>query len=156
MRSDGMEDFRGSSAATGAGWHGRVYLAVAILALAALGNLQLSVRTFMIFARDGGRDDSSQLVEHFQQLDSHLPATGRIGYLAARNGDQPRILEGGRLAVAQYALAPRIVDRFCDQSVVILDGEDLAEFDDLLRESEWRLAVDLPGGLKLYCLREED
>src|SRR5262245_23375279 len=156
MRSDGMEDSQGSSAATGACCHGRASLAVAILALAALGNLQLSVRTLMIFARDGGRDDSSQLVEHFQQLDSHLPATGRIGYLEARHGERPRILEGGRLAVAQYALAPRIVDRFRDQSVVILDGEDPAAFDDLLRENEWRLTADLPGGLKLYCLREEE
>src|SRR4029453_3572778 len=100
--------------------------------------------------------DSSQLVEHFQQLDPHLPTAGRIGYLAARNGDPPRGLAGGRLAGAQYARAPGIVDRFCDQPMVILDGEDPAELDDLLREKEWRLAVDLPGGLKLYCLREEE
>jgi hypothetical protein len=151
-----MDDTQESPAATGARCPSRVYLAIAILALAALGNLQLSVRTFMILARDGGRDDSSQLVEHFQQLDPHLPAAGRIGYLASRNADRPRILEGGRLAVAQYALAPRLVDHFCDQPMVILDGEDPAEFDNLLREKEWRLAVDLPGGLKLYCLREEE
>jgi hypothetical protein len=136
--------------------HRRVYLAVAILAMAALGNLQLPIRTFLMLARDGAGDDSSQLVEHFQQLHSHLPPAGRVGYLAVNNGDRPRVLEGGRLAVAQYALAPRIVDRFCDQPVVILDADDPADLPELLSGQEWRLAADLPGGLKIYRTQENE
>jgi len=151
-----MDDTRATRRLAGAHSRARIYLAVAILALAALANLQLPIRTFMMLARDGGRDDSAQLVEHFRQLDSHLPPAGRIGYLPARSGDRPRMLEGGRLAVAQYALAPRIVDRFCDQAVVILDGEDAAEIPELLQAQEWRLAAVLPGGLKLYRTREDE
>jgi hypothetical protein len=151
-----VDDTQGFQPVTGPHPAGRVYLAIAILAVVALGNLQLPIRTFMMLAREGGRDDSAELLEHFQQLDSHLPPAGRIGYLSARNGDRPRILEGGRLAIAQYALAPRIVDCFCDQPVVILDGDDPAELPELQQAQGWRLTADLPGGLKLYRTREEE
>jgi len=46
-----MDDIRPSRFFSGKQPHGRVYFAVAVLAMAALGNLQLPIRTFLMLAR---------------------------------------------------------------------------------------------------------
>ncbi|HLJ12582.1 MAG TPA: hypothetical protein VKU82_15415, partial [Planctomycetaceae bacterium] len=54
------------------------------------------------------------------------------------------------LSLMQYALAPRMIERYSGQTLVIFDSDDAAARPDLAASRGWQLAADLQDGLKLY------
>jgi hypothetical protein len=131
---------------------GRAVLAVGLIAIAALSNLRLPIKTFGQVARGPTDGDAQTYLARCRRLAPHLPRKGRIGYIAAPDELQARApLHGGRLTLLQHALAPRMIQRFSGQSLVIFDCDVPTALPAPDQSRDWRLVVDLDDGLKLFC-----
>jgi hypothetical protein len=130
---------------------GRVVVAVGLVAVAALSNFRMPIKTFGQFARGPTDGDAETYLARCRRLAPHLPPKGRIGYIAAANELQTRTpLQGGRLTLLQHALAPRMIQRFSGESLVIFDCDEPAALPALEQRRDWSLLVDLDDGLKLF------
>jgi hypothetical protein len=131
---------------------GRAVLAVGLIAIAALSNLRMPIKMFGQFARGPTDGDAETYLARCRRLAPHLPRKVRIGYIAAANELQTRTpLQGGRLTLLQHALAPRLIQHFSGESLVIFDCDEPAALPSLDQRRDWRLLVDLDDGLKLFC-----
>jgi hypothetical protein len=122
-----------------------------MVTLAALGNIRLPIRAFAEFVRMGGDREMKLNLARFQRLEPYLPPRGHVGYLCDSTVSEGRRRDGVYQAMrAQYALAPHLVERFADQSLVIFDSTDPAAYPATAYSNSWELVVDLGDGLKLF------
>jgi hypothetical protein len=123
---------------------------VALIILAASSATRWPIRTFgqMIRTPD---DEVTQLLERYRRLAAYLPGKCRIGYLAPTDeGETRKVLPTARLELLQYALAPRMIDKFTDQENVILDSDEPDARPSEAVRRDWELMADLHDGIKLY------
>jgi hypothetical protein len=130
---------------------GRVWLVIAMLTLAALGNLRLPIRSFGEISSGKTSDGINEFLSRCRRLEPHLPANGAIGYRAPPTREQtfPPV-KGDRLQLMRYALAPRIVEQFWDHQLVIFDADDPALSPSPKESRGWRVVADLGDGMKVY------
>jgi len=135
----------------------RVVVAVGLIAIAAFSNLRMPIKTFGQLARGPTDGDAETYLARGRRLAPHLPPKGGIGYIAAPARLQTRTpLQGGRLTLLQHALAPRMIERFSGQSLVIFDCDEPTASPAVEVSEGWRLVVDLGDGLKLFNAAEHE
>jgi hypothetical protein len=126
----------------------RVVAAIGLIALAALLTIRWSIQTWGQVARG---DEVTHFLARCQRLGASLPATGRIGYIVRPQDVVLRKpIRRARLTLLQYALAPRVVEEFSDQELVIFDSDDPTAVPATAERGDWRLVADLDDGLKLF------
>lgn len=131
----------------------RAYLAVGLIAVAALSNLRLPLRTFGQLARHPEGNEVEVFLARCRRLEPVLPPAGRIGYLDSGReqalGASPR---SAHVLQLQYALAPRLIEPFSDQRWVIVEAGGSERAAELQRGSVrgWRLVADLGEGLAVF------
>jgi hypothetical protein len=129
----------------------RVWLAIAMITLAALSNFRLPIRSFGEVANGRSSDGIDEFLNRCRRLERHLPATGRIGYRAPPANPGARVtVKGDRLQLMRYALAPRIVEQFWDHQLVIFDADDRASSPSPGESRGWRVVADLEDGMKVF------
>lgn len=129
----------------------RVMLVLAAITLAALGNIRLALRTWTEFVRTGPDHEMGVFLARFQRLEPYLPARDHVGYLFDSREYAGQRRDSDYQAIrAQYALAPRMIERFTDQDFVIFDSPNPAALPQAADGKAWQLVVDMQDGLKLF------
>ena len=120
----------------------RAYLAIGLIALVALSNLRLPLRTFRQLRQSRGT--SAAFLERCRRLAPRLPPGGALGYLAAF--DKKDI----HLRLLRYAFAPRAVEEFSGQRLVIVEAKDSPAALKLAENRGWWLMADDGQGLVAF------
>ena len=129
----------------------RVWLVIAMVALAALTNVRLPVRGITEVAQSASSDGIGEFLGRCRRLEPHLPARGQIGYRALSDHARTHSrVKGDRLQLMRYALAPRIIEQFWDHELVIFDADDPASVPSPEESRGWQLVADLHDGMKVF------
>ena len=129
----------------------RAAAAVALIILTALSAIRWPIQTFRQMNRTPHDDEVTQFLSRYQRLAPYLPGKCQIGYLVPpEEAESRKALHTARLELLQYALAPRMVDKFTDQEVVILDSDKPKAHAKDADHQDWELVADLHDGIKLY------
>jgi len=115
-----------------------------VMLLAALRAIWLVWITLAVSsAPDPGPDHAGQdAFSRFEPLRPHLPAEGTIGFVApsAQHGQRQR-------DIAQYVLAPLVVDTGDGHLVVVADFSDDSQLQLFLADGRYQLAARVAAGL---------
>ena len=90
----------------------RVFVAIGLIWLTALGTLRLPIKSFGEWAHGSSSGEIETLMGRFRRMGTQLPPAGVFGYLGGPvHGPIAQSLKPGRLSLMQYALAPRMIER---------------------------------------------
>ena len=129
----------------------RIRAATLLIAICALGSTRALPRAVQLSQADPTPDATAALVARFEAIKPHVRKQISLGYLSdARHLDPRRSSLLKRLYLAQFALAPRIVERTTHREFVIFDSDRPEVTPDIATLEGWKLVVDLHNGVKLF------
>jgi len=122
-----------------------------MIILTALSTIRWPIKTFGQMNRTPEGDEVTQFLARYERLAAYLPGKCRIGYLVRpEEAESRKAVETARLELLQYALSPRMIDKFTDQEIVILDSDEPEAPPPAALCRDWELVADLHDGIKLY------
>lgn len=124
----------------------QVLLAIGLVGLVGLTNLRLPVRTFRQLAREPQGGQTEAFLRRCRRLESLVPAGGRIGYLSLVS-NRPEALQDAQHRLLQYAFAPRTIEPFADQEVVVVQADAAGAALEMAQERGWQIVADAGAGL---------
>jgi len=129
----------------------RIRAATLLIAICALGSARALPRALQLAQADPKPDATAALVARFEAIKAHVREQTSLGYLSdARHLDPRRSALLKRLSLAQFALAPRIVERTTNREFVIFDSDRPEATPDIATLEGWKLVADLQNGVKLF------
>jgi hypothetical protein len=132
----------------------RSQLAVALVCVAGLGNVRMLPHAVRSFRAAPPPDAPEVVAARFEPLCCYLPVDAKVGFLPdRRRTDAWSAYPDRRLFLAQYALAPRLLDYSVADRWVIVDSEDCENRPETALAAGWTLAADLHNGVRLYTTR---
>lgn len=127
----------------------QVLLAIGLVGLVALTNLRLPLRTFRQLAREPQGGQTEAFLRRCRRLESLMPAGGRIGYLSLA-GNQPAALQDAQHRLLQYAFAPRKIEPFAGQDLVVVQTDEPGAALEMAHERGWQIVSDAGAGLLAF------
>jgi hypothetical protein len=91
------------------------------------------------------------MIPRFAPLAEHVPKSATVGYLLDESHTDPAMHHPhARFALAQFALAPRIVVHSTNCSLVIFDSDRVDATPNIAESRNWTLVANLDNGVRLY------
>jgi hypothetical protein len=122
-----------------------------LISLCALGNARVLPRALRPW-REAPQPSAPQLfAARFEPLGPLLPAQGVTGFIIdAAHTDREVPHPDARLFLAQYALAPRLLECSARHPLVIVDSDQPDALPEIAARGNWTLVAALPSGVKLF------
>ena len=129
----------------------RIRGAVILLAVGALASIRTLPRAVQQCLAEPKPDATVTLEARFAALQPFVTDKPSLGYLTeGRHLDPQRVDLAKRLYMAQFALAPSIVERRTDRPWVIFDSDTPEAVPEIATREGWTLVTDLRDGIKLF------
>jgi hypothetical protein len=131
-------------------WKPRPRTAIVLICICAVANFRMARQAISRHFSPRTHEAFGQYAARFEPLRASLPAGSVTGYiLDTAHADPDRLHPDARFALAQYALAPRLVERSARHPLVIVDGDGPRPPPESLT-GDWTLVTDLGNGVRLY------
>jgi hypothetical protein len=132
----------------------RSHVAIALVCMAGLSNVRVLPHAVWSFCAATPPDSPDVLAARFEPLCSLLPMEAKAGFLYDRRRADGWLADpDGRLFLAQYALAPRLLEHSVAHRWVIVDSDDCGNPPETVAAVGWTLVADLHNGVRLYTTR---
>jgi hypothetical protein len=131
---------------------GRVYLAVALLAVAALASGRYASRLIRHY-REGYESQYAKFEARLTPLDRFLPRLGTIGYLVEANPSNDPLLNAYRFSLVAYHVLPCKLEQNAVHEFVLFDADDPDSMPAQAATNGWTLVARGGQGLKLFRTR---
>jgi hypothetical protein len=141
----------------GAGRIDRLRLAIWLICVCALANVRMLFDAFHQFGNPPQADSQQIWIARFEPFRPLLPEGTVTGFLVDQaHADVKLKHPAERLALARYALAPRLVEGSPAHALVITDSDDPASLPEIAVGEHWTLVAALGNGARLFRTRPED
>jgi hypothetical protein len=129
----------------------RIRGATLLIVFGALGSARALPRAVQQYQADAKPDATVPFVARFEALKPFAERSPSLGYLTvSQHLDPQRSDLVQRLYLAQFALAPHVIERRIDRDLVIFDSDRPEVTPQIAEREGWILVADLHNGVKLF------